>query len=254
MIGDFQKLMAETYDKSNFLEENELEFWAECCKKANGPIVELGSGTGRLLIPLLEMGFDISAFDNSKEMMDICKKKIADKGLKLPNAYMMSMPDFKLDSNFSLIILADGSLSLFTKDKDILTLFSRVYENLIEGGSFVFDAILHSKDDKDDFPDANEWKGDYLWIDKNTIITRRKFTKYNKSNHCWETPIIYEKYRNGKLVDSEMNVRYGRLFSVNEILDLLSKSEFKKFKATDWLTDKPFEYTHKMATFKCIKK
>ena len=128
-IVQLQKLMAETYDKDNFLEKNELEFWAECCKKANGSIVELGSGTGRLLIPLLEMDFDISAFDNSKKMMNICKKKIAEKGLKLPNEYMMSMPDFKLDSNFGVIfttgmlgVLISGVLSVELSKAPLLTL------------------------------------------------------------------------------------------------------------------------------------
>lgn len=75
MVCDFQKLMAESYDKANTLGENELNYWISRCQDANGPILELGSGTGRLLIPLLKKGFDVSGLDSSNYMIDICNKK-----------------------------------------------------------------------------------------------------------------------------------------------------------------------------------
>lgn len=111
--------------------------------------------------------------------------------------------------------------------------------------------MLYSE--RGNFIGADDWKGTYYRLDDETILTQRQYTKYDLKTHCWETPVIYEEYHNGKLVETEMNVRIGRLFSVDEILSLLSKSAFKLISVTDWVSDDHVNENSEIATFTCTK-
>lgn len=47
-----------------------------------GKVLEAGVGTGRMLIPLLQAGFDVEGVDNSTQMLAQCQKNLALYGLK----------------------------------------------------------------------------------------------------------------------------------------------------------------------------
>jgi len=95
--------------------------------------------------------------------------------------------------------------------------------------------MLYSE--RGNFIGADDWKGTYYRLDDETILIQRQYTKYH----------------NGKLVETEMNVRIGRLFSVDEILSLLSKSVFKLISVTDLVSDNPVNENSEITTFTCTK-
>jgi SAM-dependent methyltransferase len=43
----------------------DLSFWLKVAREANGPVLEAGCGTGRVLLRLLEAGLDADGFDLS---------------------------------------------------------------------------------------------------------------------------------------------------------------------------------------------
>ena len=65
-------LLVEVYDNQTLAEweaaQNDTPFYLEEAKVAGGSLLELGCGTGRLLIPLLSTGFDVSGLDASAAM------------------------------------------------------------------------------------------------------------------------------------------------------------------------------------------
>jgi SAM-dependent methyltransferase len=62
----------EVYDNQTIVEweasQNDLPFYLEEAKVAGGALLELGCGTGRLLIPLLSSGLDVSGLDASGDL------------------------------------------------------------------------------------------------------------------------------------------------------------------------------------------
>ena len=53
----------------------DLNFWLAEAERAGGPILELGCGTGRIMLPLLEKGTRIYGLDNDPHMLDYLKKQ-----------------------------------------------------------------------------------------------------------------------------------------------------------------------------------
>lgn len=72
----YQKLCTQFYtlDKPSAPQEA-LDFYLDYAKQVQGSILEPICGTGNYLIPLMEAGCDISGFDNSPQMLDVCKKR-----------------------------------------------------------------------------------------------------------------------------------------------------------------------------------
>jgi hypothetical protein len=57
-------LLVQVYDNLTLAEwetsRNDVEFYLAEARSAGGPLLELGCGTGRLLIPLLSTGFEVN--------------------------------------------------------------------------------------------------------------------------------------------------------------------------------------------------
>ena len=67
-------------------------------------VLELMAGTGRVSIPLLEAGISLTCVDNSRHMLSILGKKVADRGLSAA-VYEMDVCDLSFRNTFDLIIL-----------------------------------------------------------------------------------------------------------------------------------------------------
>ena len=74
MIDQFA-IWSEIYDQVYADVSDDIDFYVHQSKLANGPILELGCGTGRITIPLLKNGYDISGLDSSKSMMQVLQRK-----------------------------------------------------------------------------------------------------------------------------------------------------------------------------------
>ena len=65
-------LLVQVYDNLTLAEwetsQNDVPFYLAEARIAAGPLLELGCGTGRLLIPLLSTGFEVSGLDASGDL------------------------------------------------------------------------------------------------------------------------------------------------------------------------------------------
>ena len=82
-----------------------------------GRVLDVGCGTGRLLIPYLAAGIDIEGVDSSKEMLSICRKKARRKGLNA-TLYEQRMQTLDLANRYSSIIVPGGSFHLITEREE----------------------------------------------------------------------------------------------------------------------------------------
>ena len=60
---------------------DDLPFWASLAREGDGPILEVGAGTGRLTLPLARAGHAVTALDPSPAMLAIARRKAAAAGL-----------------------------------------------------------------------------------------------------------------------------------------------------------------------------
>jgi len=76
-----------------YLERLDIEFYLQLAEVTDGAILELGCGTGRILIPLAKTGYNVTGMDNSESMLAVCRGRIAEETEKLSRKFRNSSVD-----------------------------------------------------------------------------------------------------------------------------------------------------------------
>jgi len=111
-------------------------FYREFIDQQGGRVLDVGSGTGRLLLDYLADGVDIEGVDNSPEMLDICREKADAIGLK-PSVYLQSMTDLDLPRRYRVIIVPSSSFQLVIEMGDARQTMENFFRHLEPGGLLI---------------------------------------------------------------------------------------------------------------------
>ncbi|MBM4118805.1 class I SAM-dependent methyltransferase [bacterium] len=247
---EYRKLHAEWYELVSAATDPgpEVAYLGAKIRELGQPALELGSGTGKILLPLLAQGLDVIGIDTSPDMTARCLAAGAAQGLR-PVVHAQSMLDFALPCRFRTILLDSGGLGLFTEDRDIAATFQRVMAHLEPGGHFLYDLQLVPADHEDN----DRWTGDWICAPDGAVLAWRKQMRHDPATHVWRWLFILEKFVDGHLVETEANERWGRTYTLEQALDYARTAGFEDIRATDWLSADPPQATSKLISVQCRK-
>jgi SAM-dependent methyltransferase len=107
-----------------------------------GPALDVGCGTGRLLLDYLAAGLDVDGVDNSPEMLAICRTKANAMGLDVKGRlFEQEMTALSLKRRYATICVPSSTFQLLTDVADANTAMARFYEHLAPGGVFVMSVM-----------------------------------------------------------------------------------------------------------------
>lgn len=81
-----------------------------------GPSVELGCGSGRLLLPLHQEGYDISGIDNSPDMLEILRNQAASLGQSV-DVRLESITSFSPQNSWQSLLIPAFTLQLLSRQE-----------------------------------------------------------------------------------------------------------------------------------------
>lgn len=102
-----------------------------------GPVLELGVGTGRLAIPLVERGLAVRGVESSEAMLARLRANAGD--LDIP-VIVGDFTEVSVDESFPLAVLAYNTIYAVPTQEDQVECFANVASHLRPGGRFVLDA------------------------------------------------------------------------------------------------------------------
>ncbi len=98
----------------------DVDFYRSLAQETGGPVLELACGTGRVLWPLAEAGFEIQGLDRSEAMLRRAEEKRRDHAEEVSARVRLKhgdMREFEFEERFGLIFIAFRSFqSLLTSD------------------------------------------------------------------------------------------------------------------------------------------
>jgi len=128
-------------DMGSSMAFDDVGWFRRQCHRHRGHVLELGCGTGRVMLPLLADGIDIIGIDRSLPMLHRLRAEARSRGLAASVA-QMDLQALALDANFALI-LAPYSLVTYLPGKDDLDQWAAsVVPLLADGGALVLDAFV----------------------------------------------------------------------------------------------------------------
>jgi len=222
MLGYYSKLSSEVYDLDKNVGRSfgDVEYYYDRLASCIGNILEPGVGNGRILIPLLEKGLAIDGIDVSDDMLNLCRRNCEDRGLN-PNLWQGEMESIALDTTYEAIIIPTGTFLLLYKREDAIKALKNFYQLLSNGGRLIIDIFLQTEVLLNQVS-TRTWEcknGDMITLESK-VIDVDYVHQYTTSHHR------YEKWRNGELIQTELERFPLRWYGIEEFKMILEKIGF----------------------------
>lgn len=149
-IPDFDRF-ARFYDWDTGLEDDDFDFFRNLAARTGGPVLEIGCGTGRVLMPLARAGIRVTGVDIAPAMLARARAKLAAAGL-LDRVRLIEADaqTFTVDDRFRLAFIALNTfMHMTTADMQRRTL-DRIKAHLHPSGLLALDLFNPHPDLLDD--------------------------------------------------------------------------------------------------------
>ena len=117
------------------------KFYVAEALAGNGPVLELGCGTGRYLVPIARESLSITGLDSSLAMLRRAEQKAEAANVQV-DLVEGDLRDFSFDREFDTILVPSNTLLHLSQPSELLQCLGSVRDHLSDSGRFVFD-IFH---------------------------------------------------------------------------------------------------------------
>lgn len=139
---EYERLLARTYDSVYAVirrSSGDSAFYRSMVEETGGPLLELGCGTGRVLLNSAETGVECVGLDASNEMLDVLREKNPPQNVSLVHG---RIEDFDLGSGrFRLITAPFRAMQHLLDPQSQLAALRNIHRHLAPEGVFVFDVF-----------------------------------------------------------------------------------------------------------------
>jgi SAM-dependent methyltransferase len=220
MMGGYGTLATEVYDVDKPIGHSfgDVEFYLHVLDGIDGRVLEPAVGTGRMLIPLLEAGLTVDGFDNSPEMLAVCRQRCIERDLD-PILFDADMTSFESTEAYSAVIVPTGSIALLDGRTELMHALTRFQACLEPGGRLLLDVNAPRLSSEPE-PMRTWAAGRTVW----TLRTMRiEYDAAKKQTTRW---LRYEKWIDGVVGATELQVFRLQHWSVSEFSGLLREAGF----------------------------
>jgi len=138
--GDDYDAFARFYDLFYAQRDEDIAMYLDFAQAADGAVLELGCGTGRLLAPLARAGHRVTGLDSSAEMLAHARERLRAAGLtERVTLVQGDLRHFDLGERFALAILSANTFMHCHDTQEQLACLGCVHQHLHSGGRLIVD-------------------------------------------------------------------------------------------------------------------
>jgi SAM-dependent methyltransferase len=143
LTSDEYAAVAEYYDfVPAYRERADVAFYVDAARAGGGPVLEVGCGTGRVLIPTARAGIDIVGLDGSPQMLHVCRGRLQREPPDVQARVRLlerDMRRFTVDQTFALATIPFRPFQHLVTVNDQLACLTTIRRHLADDGRLVFD-------------------------------------------------------------------------------------------------------------------
>ena len=216
--------------------------------EAGQPALDVGCGTGRLLLPYLRAGLDVDGCDVSPDMLARCREAAERDGLS-PNLYAQAMHELDVPRRYRTIFVC-GALGLGSSREEDAEGFRRLYDHLEPGGTLVVD---------NEVPYADTWLWPYWLKEQRAELPRPRREPGDRRRASDGSELALQgrlldfdplaqqatremrafRWRDGELVEEEEHLLTTTFYFKDEIVLMLERAGFVEVTVLGQHNDEP---------------
>jgi SAM-dependent methyltransferase len=189
--------------------QHDIEFYTDIAREANGSILELGCGTGRITIPAAMAGADIIGLDLSIAMLE--KARMKAKVMKVDHRVAFKegdMRDFSLDKKFAAVIIPYRSFLHLLTVKDQQAALRSIRDHLQEDGILAFNIFVPSIKHLYEQDERSSTRGIYEIPGSEDKLYVWDYTRYDHYQQIAEIIRQYERVSRTGVVVEKVNAPF----------------------------------------------
>jgi len=224
--AEYNSVVAEYYDAAYeqvLAGAQDIDFYAKLALERPGAVLELGCGTGRVLLELVRRGVAAVGLDSSRRMLEKLHERA---GSQAPPTVCAQMQAFDLaPRRFQFIYSAFRAFQHLYAVEDQLACLHNVFQHLEPGGRFAFDVFkprLASMLNPSE-PEA----GDLRFEVEGKEVIRYVTLERQLHRQLIEARMRFETHEADGVVHNEVEVIHMRWFTHFELLHLVARAGFQ---------------------------
>lgn len=241
---EYGGMMAEFWDllRGDTTNWSDRFFFKDVVAQSGQPVLDVGCGTGRLLLDFMQDGTDIDGMDNSPEMLDRCRKKAVPLGLE-PRLYLQTMETLDLPRRYQTIMVPSSSFQLLTDPPKAEEAMWRFFAHLLPGGTLVMPFMALYSGDSQETEVIEEWSRETVRPSDGATIRRWSRSRIDRVHDLEHTEDRYEIIMNGEMIAAESHSRSPatRGYTQAQAIRLYTNAGFTDLRLTSEFVHEPIK-------------
>jgi SAM-dependent methyltransferase len=190
--------IADLYDHVvPYSQRQDVAFFVEAAQAAGGPVLEVGCGTGRVLLPTARAGVDIVGLDASPQMLAVCREKLLQEPAEVQARVRLveaDMRQFALGHLFHLATLPFRPFQHLTTVEEQLACLTCIHHHLVPGGQLILDIFNPSLDAlvRDDLGQEFGAEPAFTTPDGRRVVRRHKTVARDRWHQINHLELLYD--------------------------------------------------------------
>ncbi|HTK08426.1 MAG TPA: class I SAM-dependent methyltransferase [Ktedonobacteraceae bacterium] len=218
--------IAPFYDAEHAQFSEDLDMYQNYAELCGGRILELACGSGRVLLPLAQAGYEVTGVDTSDAMLQIARQTLTAAGVaQRCTLLQQDMRTLKLEQKFRLAFVALGSFAHLTTRKMQQEALAAIRAHLSRGATFILDISNADARYMEELSGQVLHQGTWQQQD-GSMLTHFVSPASSTSRHLLELTHFYERHEQGGPVQRTVVTTHLYLFERSEIELLLEQAGF----------------------------
>lgn len=192
------RFIADLYDHVvPYRSRDDIRFYVDAAERAAGRVLEVGCGTGRVLIPIARAGREIVGLDLSTYMLDVCRERLEREPSDVRSRVRLveaDMRDFDLGETFGLVTVPFRPFQHLVAVDDQLACLASIHRHVSHRGVLILD-LFNPSLERLAQPASGEEMGEepeFTTPDGRRVVRTFRLTAHDRANQVNEIELIYQ--------------------------------------------------------------